>query len=222
MPTRGRQALAKLAVECFLSQTHADRDLVILDDHDDPSFPFGYDHPLIRYYALDYTVGKLNIPQKRNWVNGLAKGQTICHWDSDDYSAPTRLEQQMQLMETSGKQVVGYSSMFFYDEASDRAFHWESARNIYALGTSLVYRKEFWQAHPYIEGYFVGSDNMFVKAALNAGQLVSVHAGPMMVARVHANNTSEKRLRDPGYHPVPLERLPVEFRNICPAREVTR
>ena len=38
MPTRGRQAYAIDAVSCFRCQTYPDKELIILDDADNPSF----------------------------------------------------------------------------------------------------------------------------------------------------------------------------------------
>jgi hypothetical protein len=58
----------------------------------------------------------------------------------------------------------------------------------YALGTSLCYTREFWRSHPF-QDRNTGEDNAIVYAA----RPVSVDAGELMIARIHANNTSEKR-----------------------------
>ena len=39
MPTRSRPPLSQVALDCFLAQTYEPRELVIIDDEDDPSFP---------------------------------------------------------------------------------------------------------------------------------------------------------------------------------------
>src|SRR5688572_15862161 len=49
MPTRGRVAFAKHALESFHSQTYPNKQLIILDDADDRSFPEGVNHPLVTY-----------------------------------------------------------------------------------------------------------------------------------------------------------------------------
>lgn len=213
MPTRGRQELAKLALECFYSQTYENRELVIVDDFDELSFPNGVNHPLVRYHISDYRQGRLNIPMKRNVINGLTAGEVIAHWDSDDWSAPERLTQQVALMEQSGKQVAGYHSMLFYDERDNTAARYEGHQNMYALGTSLLYRKDWWQTHQFKDALFVGSDNDFVRKARDAHQLATVDAGLMMVARCHSDNTSPKYINRPGYIRVPLESIPTELRN---------
>ncbi len=211
MPTRGRVALAKLALECFLAQTYENRELIVLDDFDDISFPDGIEHPLVRYHRLSYLVGTgINIPMKRNKVNALA-GDIICHWDSDDHSEPGRIAQQLKLMEESGKAVVGYHSMLFFDERRNEVARYVAPQNVYALGTSLLYRREFWEAHPFIEGRFTGSDTDFVRFARDAKQLATIDGGQMMVARCHDGNTGPKNIRKPGFVAASLSELPQGF-----------
>ncbi len=211
MPTTGRKQLAALAVECFLAQDYPAKSLTILDDWDDPSFPNGIEHELIQYHLIDYLIGKLNIPQKRNRVNALASGDILVHVDSDDWSAPDRLSQQVTFLEESGKSVIGYHSLLFFDERLNKVARYVAPQNIYALGTSLMYRRRFWEAHPFIEGRFTGSDTDFVRFARDAKQLATLDGGQMMVARCHDNNTGPKDIRKPGFVAASLSELPQGF-----------
>lgn len=208
MPCRGRVEYSRLAVESFLSQTYQNRELVILDDFDKPGFPNGIAHPLIRYYQTENIV--FNIPTKRNRVNWLAKGEIICHFDSDDFSAPDRMAQQVAHLEASGKAVVGYHKLLFHESSTGLVFEYH-ARTNYALGTSLCYRKWWWELNKFPDNVPVGSDNRFVFTADRAKQLECVEGGSMIVARIHADNTSKKHNRGTQYRPVGLERLPEGF-----------
>lgn len=214
MPTRGRCDYAAQAVECFHKQSYPNRELVILDDFDTPSFPNGITHPLIRYYQTENIV--FNIPVKRNRVNALAKGEILLHIDSDDFSAPTRMAEQVQRLQDSRKAVTGYHDLLFIDEARNGLYEYRSGPH-YACGSSLCYRKWFWELHKFPESKPVGSDNHFVRAARDAGQLDSIPGGSLLVARIHDGNTSRKANRGANYHPVPHDRLPVEFRIGVPA-----
>jgi len=69
----------------------------------------------------------------------------------------------------------------------------------YALGTSLCYRRSWWQAHPF-EAKNVGEDNDFVSVAVSAGRLISVDAGKMMYATNHPGNTSPRVMGDNWKH----------------------
>lgn len=196
MPTRGRQAFARWAVECFLAQTYPHTELVILDDLNDRSFPRGTEdlpHGKARIIYLMHTTR--SIPDKRNLCIQLAKGDTIAHFDSDDWSAPERLMDQVQRLDASAKQVTGYHSILFHDAA---AGYWAKYCNDahYAVGTSLCYRKAWAVAHPFrsVAGLpNVGEDNDFKERARQHGELISVDGGALMVARVHDDNTNPTR-----------------------------
>ena len=69
----------------------------------------------------------------------------IAHFDHDDWSAPTRLAEQVEFMQATGSQVVGYYDMPLYDELRDKVLLYDSHNPNYALGTSLMYRREAWE-----------------------------------------------------------------------------
>lgn len=207
MPTKGRPQLAARALECFLSQTYEPKELVILDDEQDRSFSDGVEHPQVRY-VLESLL--LNIPQKRNAVNALAKGEVIVHFDSDDFSMPTRITDQVARMELSDKAVTGYHSILFHVEHSGQARKYVGSIDK-AVGTSLCYRKSWWEAHPFDEAWPTGSDYHFVKVAYQAGQLISVDGGSMIVARIHDDNTSKKNENGLAYKPVDRSSIPEVF-----------
>lgn len=192
-----------------MAQTYANRELVIIDDFHDRSFPDGVrsipagNVPVI--YVLHNTQ---DIAEKRNLCCQFAKGEIITHHDSDDWSAPNRIADQVKRLEESGKSVVGYHSLLFHVERN-RWMKYEGHAN-YAIGTSLCYRKSFWAQHPFRPGTDfpnVGEDNNFVSAAAKMGELASVDGGLMMVARVHEGQTNPtlRQMSDPlqqCYRPV--------------------
>jgi glycosyltransferase involved in cell wall biosynthesis len=194
LPTRGRSAWAAQALQCFLSQDYPNKELVVIDDADDLSFPEPPQLEGVRYLR---NATRLTIAQKRNQVCAEASGDVIMHVDSDDWSAPERMWFQHQLMMDSGKAVCGFRTLLFYDEHARQAWRYEG-RSDYALGTSLAFTKDFWAAHPFQEWRrpgelrLTGSDNVMVKAAADAGQLLTVPGRQMMVARIHQGNTSPK------------------------------
>lgn len=92
MPTRNRRAFVPRAVDCFRRQDHPARELVIVDDGDDPIASLvrdlAGDDPAITYHRLPHP---LPLGPKRNLAVSLARGELIAHWDDDDWSAPHRL-----------------------------------------------------------------------------------------------------------------------------------
>lgn len=206
MPTRGREILARQAVDCFLRQTYRNRELVILDDADAPSFPGGISGPGIKYHVTDK---RMNTGEKRNAVNALATGEIICHWDDDDWSAPERIDDQVRRL--AGLPFTGYSSCLWFCEKTGTAWQyrgWQTP-NYYALGTSFCYLRAWWKTHLF-PAKPIGSDNDVVRKA--RGSMLCVDAGKLMVARNHAGSSNKRVfVEDEFWRPVALNVLPAGF-----------
>jgi hypothetical protein len=191
----------------FVMQTYASKQLLILDDRQDPSFSEVPRLPSVSYLRSD----SRSIAEKRNILCSLSAGDLVCHWDDDDFSAPERIADQVKRLEESGKAVTGFCSMLFYEGQPERAAKYVNDCN-YALGTSLLYRREWAIEHPFrLAENAWGEDNNFVNDARSAGDLISVDAGQLMVARAHPGNTSKKDLGKVDYRTVPLSAIPERF-----------
>lgn len=211
MPTRGRPEFAEKALHSFLEQSYPMKQLIILDDSDDPSFRDGSLPTLMEWEQITYArISGLNIPSKRNLCCASATGEIIMHFDSDDWSAKERMADQVARLEDSQKQVTGYHSMLFYHVEKQSAFKYHGAK-WYAIGTSLTYFRSWWEKHPFPEDKTIGEDNAIVAIAHNSGQLTSVDAGDMLVARIHAGNSSPKDLNGTNFIPAPMVQLPRGF-----------
>jgi glycosyltransferase involved in cell wall biosynthesis len=188
-------------VEYFQAQTWPNKELVILDDLDARSFP----GPLIGKAGIQYHLmqGRHRLGAKRNLAVSRATGEFIAHWDDDDYSAPERLEEQMlRLLETHA-QITGYHSMIFMDEFNRKAWLYNNTSRPYCIGSSLLYRREYWQEHRFNENIACGEDDDFSRKA--TGTVVSVDANGVMFARLHSGNTSIHTLGDKVWREVPWQ-----------------
>jgi glycosyltransferase involved in cell wall biosynthesis len=190
MPTRGRPAFAQRAIDCFLRQTWEEKELIVVDDLDNRSFFEGVDVPDVSYHLLER---KISIGAKRNYACQSAKGSIVAHFDDDDWSAPTRLEDQVERLLVTGKTISGYHSMFF----TDMVRWWKyTGSDDYALGTSLVYRREYWESHPFNESCSEGEDNHFIWPARRSSLLTSVDAELLLYATIHPDNTSVRTMKN--------------------------
>lgn len=186
--TRNRREWLPKAIENFRLQTHVNRELLIVADGDDVR-DLVPNVPEIRLIHVD---GHPDIAEKRNLGCARAAGEVVAHWDDDDYSAPGRIVDQLTRLVTSGKSVTGYRTMRFTDGA--RWWLYEGSL-LFALGTSLCYRREFWQSHPFAcQMPNIGEDNRFVGEAAQARELAVAEAGDLMHASIHAGNTSPRSL----------------------------
>jgi glycosyltransferase involved in cell wall biosynthesis len=210
LPTKNRAAFIPHAITSYQSQTYPNKELVIFDNGDDETEALLPSDPSIRYYRI---AGSRTTGEMRNHCAKFSKGEFICHFDSDDWSAPGRVTDQVTRLGVHGV-VTGYHAMLFYDERDGKSYWWRMPHSAirYALGTSLCYRRVWWRHHPF-PSLRVGEDIRFFQQALReAYRLVTtVPAERLMVARVHAQQTSRKSLNPTSYQPVDRLTLPQAF-----------
>jgi glycosyltransferase involved in cell wall biosynthesis len=194
MPTRGRSEFARESINCYLRQTWEPRELIVVDDADNRSFPDGLRIDGVQYHLMER---RLPIGAKRNIAVGRSRGEIICHWDDDDFSEPGRIEDQVLRMFDSGKAVSGYHSMRFLNLDTGKWWRYNGKPD-YSLGSALCYRREFWTRNPF-PVVQVGEDGSFVRAAQREQQIVAVDADQMMWATTHGGNSSPRRTDQPQW-----------------------
>lgn len=205
MPTTvERASYLPRALRCFQRQTHSRRELLILDDG-----PAGLDRlipadPRIRYVRADRFP---NLGAKRNRACELARGDVIAHWDDDDWSHPARLA--VQLEHLTGD-VTGFRLMVFWDEGRDRAFLYSGAAEREVLGTSLLYRRDWWRANRF-PGINVGEDNAFRRHAMRRGRLRVVDGAGLMVATTRRDQGGNPRTIDRLWTPIERKEIPTDY-----------
>lgn len=232
MLTRDRPEMARRAVECFRAQTYPAKRLYVFDSGETPDIdclPQNFTDYSIAYHRSASggrraaatrisTIGEL-----RNLANGwcAADGNSdiLVHWDDDDWSHPTRIAEQVALLQASGADCVGYREMLFWRDVQRpsrlappanirQAWLYYNPLPSYALGTSLCYWRKAWEQRPF-EATSLGEDARFV-AGLKCVGVSSVSAweyhaaqptsmplvtqansfGPRMIARIHGGNTA--------------------------------
>lgn len=119
--TADRPEMTRQAVECFRAQTYANKRLYVYDSGEVPvidSLPDEFPKDGIVYHRTvrnGRTVGVLR-NDANDWAADLdpRHPEILAHWDSDDYSHPNRIAEQVQLLQSSGADVVGYNEMLFW------------------------------------------------------------------------------------------------------------
>jgi glycosyltransferase involved in cell wall biosynthesis len=135
----------------------------------------------------------------------LTEEDIICHWDSDDWSHPRRVEEQVALLQSSGAECVGYNEMLFWADHAvvpfcAEAWLYRSAiRDNYALGTSMCYWSDSWRRGNAFADRNEGCDDLYWSTG-NRVKIESVRTfvcapdggarnEPRMVASIHGGNT---------------------------------
>jgi len=203
MPTANRARFLPRALASFLSQTYTNLELVVLDDGAE-RFPWPED-PRIRYVRSERAA---SLGHKRNMLGELARGEFLCHFDDDDWSAPDRIEVQLRELLSAGAEVTGFTRMLFWDERRRAAFVYTGDAN-YVLGTSLFYRKSWWDRNRF-PSLNSGEDFTMFRRARSGRCLRSVEGEGLMVATTHSRGTSPRKM-DSLWRPVDRSLIPTSY-----------
>ena len=123
MLTANRPEMARQAVECFRRQTYPNKRLLVYDtgakalhtlDIDEGYAPEWYAQ---RGRPLQFEDSVSTIGHLRNQAALFPMANDadiIIHWDDDDWSHPSRIAEQVALLQLSGADCVGYNEMLFW------------------------------------------------------------------------------------------------------------
>lgn len=207
--TADRPKFTDRAIKAFYKQTYGRCSLLVWDSgvtrYEPDLAACGPDCKLV-YDSPD--EGNKTIGRLRNLANDYADGQILMHWDSDDWSAPTRMEEQVKFLIESGKQAVGYSQMLFWDSTKAEAWLYTSPQTNYCIGTSLCYWRETWEKQPLKGDTSIGEEwdtrwaarvshaavssltNDKALSYLPSDMSIKPAGNPRLIAEVHGGNTA--------------------------------
>jgi glycosyltransferase involved in cell wall biosynthesis len=126
MPTYNRRGVVPLAIQSFLRQDYPHRELIVIDDGDDPVEDLVRGRPHVRYCRLP---GRRTIGAKRNAACEQARGDIVAHWDDDDWYAPERLRYQIAPLLAGQADITGLESSFVLETGSSR--FWTTRRDLH-------------------------------------------------------------------------------------------
>jgi glycosyltransferase involved in cell wall biosynthesis len=185
MPTFNRRASIPFAIECFRSQTWKNKELIIVDDGDSVE-DLVPEAENIRYFRSDR---KNDIGSKRNFAVSMARGRYVVHFDDDDWSAPERMEHQIEYLHDSGMSVLSYYDILYWRKLDGKAYRCFPRPGERTHGATLCYSRQWWNFHrfpcvPRQEDHWYGVD------AIRRGAMAHLHAGNMVVLTAHSGDSS--------------------------------
>jgi glycosyltransferase involved in cell wall biosynthesis len=194
MPTCNRRRFVAQAVHYFLRQDYPNRELVIVDDGDDPVGDVIPRDGRVRYHRLEIRTPDLGT--KRNLAVGLTRGDLVAHWDDDDWSSPQRLTRQVDALLGSRAEVCGASRLLYYRVLGADAWRYDYGAGgpPWVAGNTLLYRRSLWHRRPFPPVH-IGEDGAFL-AGLQPGEVCAVDLDAHFVALLHPGNTAPKNLDD--------------------------
>jgi hypothetical protein len=191
MPTHNRRMFVPQAIHYFQRQDYPNRELLILDDGADRVGDLIPADQRIRYIPL---TQRLILGAKRNLACELARGAMIAHWDDDDWYPAHRLRDQLAEMQRQQADLCGVTRLLFYNPRLEQTwlYSYPPERRPWVAGTTLCYRKQLWQQHPF-PAVAEGEDTQFVWSG-NATNLVAMPDHRIAVAIMHDRNTSHRNV----------------------------
>lgn len=199
-----RKELGEKAVACFRAQTYQNKRLIIFDTGKEAfrqEFQTGLPESWWWEESHGRTIGELR--NRAAEIPPALDADIIVHWDSDDWSHPQRIEEQVELLKDGSAGCVGYSDMLFWRTFQptiqqltvgvprpSEAWLWRGAQNR-PIGTSLCYWRWIWEAHPFKAlpiGDSVGEDVDFVRRVDAIAVTIAVTSDVYMPIRPFPND----------------------------------
>ncbi len=209
-PTYNRRQYIPCMVECFLSQTLTDSELIIVDDGTDNIADLIPDNPRIKHIRLE-SEQRLSTGAKRNIACEQAQGEFIVHFDDDDWSAPGRITHQVSELERARKQVLSYHNILYWNVDTRRLYRFHPICLGNPHGASFCYQKDWWLHHKFDDNCL--EDTVFGNTAAEEGQYMLSDAEKFMVVRAHSSNNciTAKSMGNKDIPLVPQNELPSGF-----------
>jgi glycosyltransferase involved in cell wall biosynthesis len=182
MPTRDRRLFVGQALRYFLRQDYPAKELVIVDDGDDPVQDAVPTDSRMRYIRLEkhHSIG-----QKRNIAVREACGTLIAHWDDDDWYNPAYLSTAVTrwLACERADTVCGMGSYLVWI-AGDPQVRLSKSGGI--VGATFLYAKSLWERCPYRD-VKTAEDFFFLKDA--QPELARIDDPDLFVVVRHGSHT---------------------------------
>ena len=188
MPIHERREFLPTAIRYFLQQDYPNTELVIVDDSAEPAYDLIPHNRNIKYF---YSKVKEQIGIKRNKACNNANGEIIIHWDDDDWYAEDWISHQVTTLLKSNADICGLDQIQFHSIEDNRYWMTKNynSKKLWLSGATLVYRKDFWEKHPF-KDIQIGEDDDFVR---NNGAIIFAHDYYQgFIATIHSKNTSVK------------------------------
>jgi glycosyltransferase involved in cell wall biosynthesis len=148
IPTRDQPEFVQHAIDYFNRQDYPNRELIIIDDGARPLDHLIPADPRIRYIQC----APITLGAKRNLACEQARGEFILHWDDDCWQSPSRIQQQVETLQSQNAELCGSASLLAAEPRSERAWFYRcpiTENTFWAAGATFCYRKSLWQRAPF-------------------------------------------------------------------------
>ncbi len=135
------------AINYFLRQDYANKELLIVDDGTDAVEDLVPADKQIRYIRIKKNM---TLGEKRNFCVRESRGDLIMHWDDDDWMAPYRISYQVQELLANNVEICGLKEMLFCNYTTNKCwlYKYQDKAKPWLAGGSLLYRRAIFSRTP--------------------------------------------------------------------------
>jgi glycosyltransferase involved in cell wall biosynthesis len=197
IPTRGRHHFLRQALESVLKQTHAAKEIIVVDDGEGAREAVGHMHPAIR--VLDNR--KRGPVQARIFGVSQAAGDAIAFLDDDDWFTDAGYFETVARIVEGGAAFCYADGVMAFEDGRPQlsfAFHADGGtleRDNTILISGVVYRRDLHDALGAFDETlpFYWDWDWYLRVS-RAGHALTHIESPVVAIRVHAQNMSGESL----------------------------
>jgi glycosyltransferase involved in cell wall biosynthesis len=190
--THNKPELLKRSIECFLTQTYPNKELVLTymaDNTETKTFVETLSDPRIICHELPASSVQ-TLGEKRNLSIEKSNGFYFCTWDDDDWHSNKRIEQQVADLQQKNHACSVLSHLIIYDQQTQGGFlsasrTWEQ---------TLLCKKSLINFDTVRYAHIDRGEDTVLISDLRARNLVSMLFDPGLYVYIyHGNNTWYRR-----------------------------
>jgi glycosyltransferase involved in cell wall biosynthesis len=202
MATRDRPPLAEQAIRSFLRQSYPAKELIVVDDGDQP--PHLPESEQIRHLRLRE---RRTLGARWNLACRESRGELLALWIDDAWQAPDRLARQVEAIHRSGADAAGQRDLTYY--APFEGVGWIKRGPVdsapYAADPSLLFRRIAWEQSPFVEADPPGFPPASSQLAIE--RVATIADPPLTIATMHRGNPEGHNLLDPRWLRCPVDAI---------------
>jgi len=122
--TKNPWEILKRSIFCFLSQTYANKELVIVRQGNDKQIASRISalrKENIKLYIIPNS-SNVTIGEMRNFAIDRSAGHYFCAWDDDDWHHPDRIAKQMEPIFLGNFEASVLTNLLIYDETTKKGY----------------------------------------------------------------------------------------------------
>ena len=188
-PTYNRRKFLPNAIKQFLYQTYPQEfmEMIIVDDSPESNEDIIPKQSNIKYH---YLPEKMDLSDKRNYINDMVTGDIIVCFDDDDFYSPERVRHAVTKLSGSKCELAGSSIINIYYNSLDKIIQFGPYGPNHGTNGTMAYKRSYLQNHRYESGKHRSEEAFFTNNFTE--KMIQLDPQNVMLCLAHDSNTVNK------------------------------